>query len=73
MLFFTSEIIKKITAETNTYAKEKIANKTVSCFSMCHEWYEVVEEEMLAFLGLIINMGIIHLLYVKDYWSQQFV
>jgi len=27
---------------------------------------------MLAFLGLIINMGVIHLPYVKDYWSQQF-
>jgi len=73
MLFFTSEIIKKITAETNAYAKEKIANKTVSRFSVWHEWYDVVEEEMLAFLGFIINMGVIHLPYVKDYWSQQFV
>ena len=73
MLFFTSEMIKKITAETNAYAKEKIANKTVSRFSIWHEWYDVVEEEMLAFLGLIINMGVIHLPYLKDYWSQQFV
>jgi hypothetical protein len=32
-----------------------------------------VEEEMLAFLGLIINMGVIHLPYLKGYWSQQFV
>jgi hypothetical protein len=31
-----------------------------------------VEEEMLVFLGLIINMGVIHLPHVKDYWSQQF-
>ena len=73
MLFFTSEMIKKITAETNTYAKEKIANKTVSRFLIWHEWYDDVEEEMLAFLGLIINMGVIHLPYVKDYWSQPFV
>ena len=65
-------MIKKITAETNAYAKEKIANKTVSHFSIWHEWYDV-EEEMLAFWGLIINMGVIHLPYVKDYWSQQFV
>jgi len=28
---------------------------------------------MLVFLGLIINMGVIRLPYVKDYWSQQFV
>jgi hypothetical protein len=73
MLFFTPEVIKKITAETNAYAKEKIASKTVSRFSIWHEWYDVVEEEMLAFLGLIINVGVIHLPDVKDYWSQQFV
>jgi hypothetical protein len=53
--------------------KKKIANKTVSRFSIWREWYDVVEEEMLAFLGLIINMGVIHLPYVKDCWSQQFV
>jgi hypothetical protein len=61
MLSFTSEMIKKITAETNVYVKGKIANKTVSHFSIWHEWYDVVEEEMLAFLGLIMNMGVIHL------------
>jgi len=54
MLFFASEIIKKITAETNAYAKEKIANKTVSPFSIWHEWYDV-EEEMLVF---------------RDVWAQ---
>jgi len=71
--FFTSEMTKKITAETNAHAKEKIANKTVSRFSIWREWYDVVEEEMVAFLRLIINMGVIHLPYVKGYWSQQFV
>jgi hypothetical protein len=34
MLFFTSEIINKITSDTNAYAKEKIANKAVSRFSI---------------------------------------
>jgi hypothetical protein len=34
MLFFTSEMIKKITADTNAYAKEKIANKTFSFLNM---------------------------------------
>jgi len=59
-------MIKKITAETIAYAKKKIANKTISRFSIWHEWYDVVEKEMLAFLGLDINnMGVIHLPYVK--------
>jgi len=34
MLFFTSAFMEKNTAETNAYAKEKIANKTVSVFSI---------------------------------------
>jgi len=42
-------MMKKITAETNTHAKEKIANKAVSHFSIWREWYDV-EEEMSAFL-----------------------
>ena len=46
-------MIKKITAETNAYVKrKKIAIKTVSHLSVWHEWYDVVEEEMLAFLVL---------------------
>jgi hypothetical protein len=73
MLFFTSEMIKSITAEINAYAKEKIGNKAVSRFSVWQEMYAVFEEEILAFLGFIINMGVIHLPYVKDCWSQQFV
>jgi len=47
MLFFTSEMVKKITAKTNAYAIEKIAYKTVYHFSIRHEWYDDVEEEML--------------------------
>jgi hypothetical protein len=34
MLCFTSEMIKKFTAETKAYAKKKIANKTFSFLSM---------------------------------------
>jgi hypothetical protein len=28
---------------------------------------------MLVFLGLVGNMGVINLPYVKDYWSREFV
>jgi hypothetical protein len=57
MLLFTSEIIKKITAETNAYAKENIFNKTVSRFSICHEWYDDVEEEMFGIFGVDYQHG----------------
>jgi hypothetical protein len=33
----------------------------------------VVEEEVWAFIGLVINMGLIQLPDMKDYWSQDFV
>lgn len=45
---------------------EKIANKTLSVFSD-------VEEEMWEFFNLIISMGVIHLPYMKEYWSQEFL
>jgi len=41
-------ICGKNTAQTNAYAKLKIANKTLCQFSVLHEWYDV-EEEMWEF------------------------
>lgn len=41
-------------------------------FSVLHGWYDV-EEEMWEFLDLVISMGVIHLPYMKEYWSQEFV
>ena len=41
-------------------------------FLVWHGWYDV-EEEKWEFLGLVISMGVTHLLYMKEYWSQEFV
>jgi len=40
--FFASVLMKKDTAETNAYAKEKIVNKTWCQFSVWHECYDGV-------------------------------
>jgi hypothetical protein len=66
-------MIKKITAETNAYAKEKIVYKTVSISQYGMNGTMLLKKRCWHFCGLIINMGVINLPYVKEYWSQQFV
>jgi hypothetical protein len=42
LLFYASLLVKKVTVETNAYAKEKIVNKTWCQFSVWHECYDGV-------------------------------
>ena len=71
-LFFTDELVTKIVVETNKYANDRLENTTVSKFSMWKDWMEVTAEEMRAFLGVIINMGLLYLPDIKEYFSKEF-
>ncbi|CAK9833061.1 PiggyBac transposable element-derived protein 4 [Anthophora retusa] len=71
-LFFTDELISKITTETNLYAQQIISGREVSTHSLWQNWYEVTAVEMKAFLGVIINMGLMPVHDIKDYWSKKF-
>lgn len=70
-LFFTDQLVTNIVEQTNRYAKEKIKEKNLSKRSIWNNWVDVTVEEMLAFIGVILNMGIIITRNLKDYWSQQ--
>ena len=59
-LFFTSDSIRNICTETNRYA---------ATFGDT-AWYDVCEEELKSFIGLLIMMGIVRLPSYKLYWSQ---
>jgi hypothetical protein len=37
---------------------------------MCHDWCDIVEEEVLAFLEFVVNMGLTSLCDMKGSWSQ---
>ena len=68
-LFFTQRIWEFLVEETNRYAAHKIAQKTPSRRSLLSTWKPVTLAEMKAFVGVILNMGIIQLPDIKDYWS----
>ena len=59
-LFFTASIIQYIVTETNRYAAQ--------CLGEGKEW-STDEEEIKAYLGFCILMGIVRLPEVRDYWS----
>ena len=46
---------------TNHYARAKIAARESACPDKIHHpWVDVMLEEMMAFLGLVINISLIH-------------
>uniref|UniRef100_A0A1B0ACH3 DDE_Tnp_1_7 domain-containing protein n=1 Tax=Glossina pallidipes TaxID=7398 RepID=A0A1B0ACH3_GLOPL len=65
-LNFTNELIDNIIKETNHYANEKIRSKQLSHKSTWHKWQDVTKQEFLSF---ILNMGLIHLSNLQEYWS----
>ena len=66
-LFFNDDIIGDIVNETNRYARVKILNLELSPRSIWQKWTDVNITEMWAFLGIIINMGLISLPDIKDH------
>ena len=64
---FTPELIQHITAETNRYAAACLTPSNPSSGPV-HEW-NTNEEEIRAYLGFCILMGIAKLPDLYDYWS----
>lgn len=60
-LFFTSEVREHITYQSNLYSKQQ---DVTSNFNMS-------EEELLVFLGIIMYMGLVPLPSIVDYWAVQ--
>jgi hypothetical protein len=65
--------LNNIVVETNRYARHKISELQLSPRSICSRWSYVPVPEMKALLGLIINMGLIPLPDIKDYWSSEWI
>jgi hypothetical protein len=72
-LFFSDEILNSIVVETNRYARHKLSELQLSPRSNWSRWSDVFVPEMKAFLALIINMGLMPLLDIKDYWSSEWI
>jgi hypothetical protein len=70
-LFFNDELLNNTVTETNRYVKHKIADFQLSMRSIRSRWSDVSAPKMKMFLGLIINMGLIPLPDITDYWSSE--
>ena len=63
-LFFSDDIMTEIVEETNRYAEQVMGEERY------REWRKITKEELKAFFGFSILMGIDHLPSVDDYWSR---
>ena len=68
---FLGELIQVIVVDTNHYARAKIAARESACPDKIHSpWVDATLEEMVASLGLVVNMSLIHQGEVREYWSS---
>jgi hypothetical protein len=72
-LFFNDKLLNNIVVETNRYARHKISELQLSLRSIWYRWSNVSVPEMKAFLGLIINKGLMPSPDIKDYWSSEWI
>lgn len=66
-LLFANDIWELLVQETNTFYQQQ---KEADPNKHKRPWAPVTREEMEAFIGIIILMGIVKLSYFKMYWSQ---
>ena len=60
-LFFTDEICRLIVEQTNLYAQQNLGED---------EWDKVTVEELRAYFGFKVIMGLVPLPAVDDYWRR---
>lgn len=72
-LFFNKNVMQGIVNETNKYADERIQKlaPTLKPKSTWKKWVSVTYSEIRLFIGVILNMGLINLPRLQDYFSQQ--
>ena len=62
-LFFTMDILQYIVQQTNLYASQSMGEAYDS-------WQKVTVEELEAFMGFMILMGLVHMPSLSDYWKK---
>ena len=63
-LFFTDDLLKEIASESNLYAKQVLGEEAFK------GWQPVSKEELKAFIGFCLLMGISRLPAIEDYWKR---
>ena len=69
-LFFGDDMLRYLVEKTNAYAEKKLSTMTLPPpRSLYRTWRPVTVDEMKGFLAVILNMGIVQLTNLEDYWS----
>ena len=63
-LFLSSEVYDELLTQSNLYAEQQRAAKNDNT-----PWSPISKEELLAFIGVIMAMGVIQVPSADDYWS----
>lgn len=66
-LFFDLPLLQQITSATNKYARSKTMKNTTN-----KKWKDTSVEEIEAYIGILIYMGLVDLSEVKDYFIGDF-
>ncbi len=71
-LYMSNDIIDHLVTETNRYASQytERERENLTNFSNARNWTETTHDEMCAFLGLIMLMGVVHKPRLNMYWSN---
>lgn len=70
-VLFDENILQKLVFETNLYASQKTKPQPVDTPSASsYSWTDTNVEEIKAFIGCLIVMGIHQLPHLKNYWSS---
>ncbi len=71
---FPAQAVQLIVNETNRYAEQYFASiggkKNLPPFSKAKNWKDVTEEDIRAFIGLLLYMGLVRLPSYSMYWSN---
>ena len=65
----STDILDLLVKETNRYAQHRICTTPPTPRGVLANWRDTCRPEMLAFLSIILNMGIVQLSDIKEYWS----
>ena len=68
--FITDEVIHLMVRETNRYAEQHRQTQKLTKRSKTLQWRPTTNEEMLRFLGIILEMGLVQMPEIDYYWSK---
>ncbi|XP_068206401.1 piggyBac transposable element-derived protein 4-like [Palaemon carinicauda] len=71
-LFFSLELFQLIADETNHYARQKInVKRPLQQYSVWQDWKDVTAKEVMAFHGLLIQIGLLRKISISDSFSTR--